>query len=553
MRYLQMKFFNFHSSPMLAGMLALCLAAVAAPPVMAQSSANNAPTGRVVIQLHDLNAAHVSTNFTTTPVTLMVSGTKYSIGVSTGGGNLMDADSSATIVRSISSARDSIPSSAELVDPAAMAYAAFAASGEGISWQYGASASGPWTEHVFGTDRRHTSAAADYSISTEARNAGWVRVCLFYIDPAGNAEGGDSDSAATRAMATSENTCSVAVTTNNAATGMPAVAYADSNTAPTEDSAITASQGTIADPDVLPSPFAPTWQWSAADTNGGTYTDITGNGAATATFTPQQAQVGQFLQVCASFTDNATHSEQRCLQIADAVANVNDAPTGTPAWTNSAGEVVTALTEDQTYSVTATSNGGNDTTGRVMDEDGLPDPDPAAGIAPADHFIATYSFQRKVSGTNPATWHEVQYATPATASTTASYTLGDADVDAGAMRVCMFYTDKQGAAEGGTATDAMTRASTATLCSAEAQVANVNDLPTGTIAINTEGSVFTAAATGLAVGTLYVPGPTTGGGTLMDADGYPTEHSSGRFSWQRSADSRHHLDRDKVRRLRRRP
>ena len=107
---------------------------------------------------------------------------------------------------------------------------------------------------------------------------------------------------------------------------MPEVEYATGVTAPTEDSAITASQGSIADPDNTPTTTVGTlsWQWSMADTNGGTYTAITS--ATNAAFTPGDDEVGKFLQVCASFTDSGSNMEERCLQIADAVANINDRP-----------------------------------------------------------------------------------------------------------------------------------------------------------------------------------------------------------------------------------
>ena len=112
--------------------------------------------------------------------------------------------------------------------------------------------------------------------------------------------------------------------TNNPATGMPAVTYVTGITVPTEDSAITAAQGTIADTDGL---GTLSWQWSQADANGGTYTDIAM--ATNTAFTPGDDEVGKFLQVCASFMDMATtpNSEERCLQIATAVANVSDRPT----------------------------------------------------------------------------------------------------------------------------------------------------------------------------------------------------------------------------------
>ena len=81
--------------------------------------------------------------------------------------------------------------------------------------------------------------------------------------------------------------------------------------------------------DGLPDPLTLSWQWSLANSNGGTYTAITAtteNGANTATFTPDQPQANRFLQVCASFTDSAGNSEELCHQIATRVANVNDPP-----------------------------------------------------------------------------------------------------------------------------------------------------------------------------------------------------------------------------------
>ncbi len=109
------------------------------------------------------------------------------------------------------------------------------------------------------------------------------------------------------------------------ATGIPDVTYASGIIAPTEDSAITANGGSgstaIADTDGLGT-FS--WQWSAADTNGGAYADIAM--ATNAAFTPGDDEVGKFLRVCASFTDNAGNNEERCLRIATAVANINDKP-----------------------------------------------------------------------------------------------------------------------------------------------------------------------------------------------------------------------------------
>ncbi len=109
---------------------------------------------------------------------------------------------------------------------------------------------------------------------------------------------------------------------------MPGVTYASGVTVPTEDSVITANGGSgntaIADADGL---GALSWQWSAADSNGGAYADIAG--ATNAAFTPGDDEVGKFLRVCASFANNAGNNEQRCRQITPAVANINDRPVPT--------------------------------------------------------------------------------------------------------------------------------------------------------------------------------------------------------------------------------
>ncbi len=106
---------------------------------------------------------------------------------------------------------------------------------------------------------------------------------------------------------------------------MPTVTYVGNLNAPTEDSAITATQGTIEDPDNTPTTDlgSTTWIWSQADTHGGAYTPVH---PLAPTFTPLQAHVGKFLQICVRFRDNANNDEERCLQIATAVANVDDAP-----------------------------------------------------------------------------------------------------------------------------------------------------------------------------------------------------------------------------------
>ncbi len=128
--------------------------------------------------------------------------------------------------------------------------------------------------------------------------------------------------------------CAQAQAQNNAATGAPAITAANSadltTVGPTEDSALTAAQGTIMDDDGITT-FAPTWQWQQADAPTGSSTP-TGSaydaiaGATAATFTPLQEHVGKFLRVCAAFNDDADNRETRCRASVAAVVNAADSP-----------------------------------------------------------------------------------------------------------------------------------------------------------------------------------------------------------------------------------
>ncbi len=131
--------------------------------------------------------------------------------------------------------------------------------------------------------------------------------------------------------------------TNSPATGAPAVTAADGTDltmlsesaigpgiGPNEDSQLTATKGSITDPDGIAT-FTPTWAWqqAVAPASGapaaGDYSAIAG--ATASTFTPLQVHVGQFLRVCATFDDDAGNSETRCRGIGT-VVNVIDRPVG---------------------------------------------------------------------------------------------------------------------------------------------------------------------------------------------------------------------------------
>ncbi|WP_226912331.1 hypothetical protein, partial [Halomonas sp. 3D7M] len=150
-------------------------------------------------------------------------------------------------------------------------------------------------------------------------------------------------------------------------------------------------------------------------------TDATGE-----TYTLTQADVGAAISVRASYTDQQGTAETVTSGATDSVANVNDAPTGNVIITGT-------TTEDETLTAD---------TSALVDEDGL----------------GTFSYAWKADGTT------------ITGATSNTYTLTQAEVGK-AITVEVSYTDGQGTAE------ALTSAATDS-------VANVNDAPTGGVAIS---------------------------------------------------------------------
>jgi len=223
-------------------------------------------------------------------------------------------------------------------------------------------------------------------------------------------------------------------------------AVANVNDAPTGSVTIagTAAQGqvltasnTLADADGLGTIG---YQWKADGANI--------SGATGSTLTLAQAQVGHMITVAASYVDSLATAESVASSGTTAVANVNDAPTGSVsiAGTATQGQVLTA------------SN-------TLADADGL----------------GTIGYQWKADGTDIS------------GATTSTLTLAQAQVGH-VITVAAGYTDGLGAAE--------SVASTGT-----AAVTNANDAPTGSVAIAgtaTQGQTLTAS------------------NTLADADGLGT-------------------------------
>ena len=94
-------------------------------------------------------------------------------------------------------------------------------------------------------------------------------------------------------------TQTITVTVMNADEGQTGTVSID-DTAPMVDDALTASTADVADPDGLPDPFAPTWQWYSTPA-GGAETVI--SGATSATYTVVAADLGAALTAKARWTD----------------------------------------------------------------------------------------------------------------------------------------------------------------------------------------------------------------------------------------------------------
>jgi uncharacterized protein YjbI with pentapeptide repeats len=296
---------------------------------------------------------------------------------------------------------------------------------------------------------------------------------------------------------------------------------------PTQGETLTAVTSTITDVDGL-GDFS--YQWKRGE-------DVI-SGATSSTYTLVQADVGKTISVTVSYTDQRGFAESVTSSSTTTVANVNDSPTGsvTITGTTTEGKMLTAVTSSMadadglgsfsyqwkrggvnitgatssTYTlvqadvgkkikvtVTYTDQGGttesvtsaettnitntnNSPTGSVtitgtttegsileVDTNGISDSDGLTGVS--------FSYQWKRGGVN------------ITGATSSTYTLVQGDVGK-KIKVTVTYED-----QGGT-TENVTSAETSA-------VANVNDLPTGTVTITgtvTQGEVLTANTTSIA-------------------------------------------------------
>jgi Ca2+-binding RTX toxin-like protein len=128
-----------------------------------------------------------------------------------------------------------------------------------------------------------------------------------------------------------------------------------SDTTPAEDQVLVATPA-FTDADGF-DPAALSYQWQASSDGGVTWADVVG--ATTSSFAAGQAQVGQLLRVQVSYVDNLGMAETVRSAATASVANVNDAPTGSPQ--------LAPLPPSEDVVLTATTSG-------IADEDGIATP-----------------------------------------------------------------------------------------------------------------------------------------------------------------------------------
>ena len=259
--------------------------------------------------------------------------------------------------------------------------------------------------------------------------------------------------------------------TNSTPTGKPSISGSA-----TQGNVLTASSTNIDDADGMPNAATISYQWQSS-LDGITWTDIANaSGTNATTFTTTQDQVGQQVRVVATFTDALGKLERVESNPTAVIANVNDDPissltiSGTPA---------------QNQQLTAPT---------ITDLDGIPTTGAAGALS--------YQWQSSPDGTT--NWTNISGATASTFTTTQTQVNKY-------LRVVATYTDNFGKAETVTSNPTLT-------------IANVNDPPTGAIAISgnaIQGNVLTVTA------------------NITDLDGIKTDPvyvGSPGINWQSSSD-----------------
>ncbi|MDI9235208.1 Ig-like domain-containing protein [Limnohabitans sp. HM2-2] len=217
---------------------------------------------------------------------------------------------------------------------------------------------------------------------------------------------------------------------NDAATGIAAF----SGTAE-EGGMLRADTGGITDPDGTQLSFS--YQWQMADTANGNYSDINGATASSYAIASDQSQIGKYLRVVVTATNDGTASGTTFISSPSAaVANVNDAATGIAAFSGTAEEGGTLRAE----------------TGGITDPDGTQ---------------LTFSYQWQMADTANGNYSDINGATAS------SYAIASDQSQIGKyLRVVV------------TATNDGTASGTTFISSPSAAVANVNDAATGIAAFS---------------------------------------------------------------------
>ena len=280
-----------------------------------------------------------------------------------------------------------------------------------------------------------SSATSSTLVLTQAQVGKAISVTASYTDLGGAAENKTS------------NATTAVVNVNDAPSGTVTITGAA-----TQGQILTAAN-TLADVDGIPSTGngAIAYQWLADSV-------AIGN-ATSSTLMLGQGQVGKAISVQASYTDLFGGAESMTSSATAAVANVNDAPTGTVTLSGTA-------TQGQTLTAANT----------LADVDGIP-----------------------TSGTGAVNYLWLADGVAIGNATGSTLLLGQAEVGK-AIRVKANYIDLFGAAESITS-------------SATAAVANVNDLPTGTVTLSgtaTQGQTLTASNSLADLDSI----PTTGAGAI---------------------------------------
>ncbi len=265
-----------------------------------------------------------------------------------------------------------------------------------------------WQESTDNTTWTNINGATNPSlILGEAQLDKYVRVRVNYTDGYGTSE-----------TVYSNRTTSQVADVNRPPTGSVTISGIVE-----EDQTLTATH-TLADVDGL---GTLSYQWQES-TDGTIWTNI--SGATNTSFTLGDAHPGKYIRTQVSYIDGRGFSEIVYSLPTDAVANINDLPTGSIT-------INGIVTEDQTLTATDT----------LADADGL----------------GEFSYQWQES-TNGTTWTNINNAT------NSSLILGDAQVGK-YIQLRISYTDGYGTLENVNSTPT-------------AKVVNVNDSPTGSITIN---------------------------------------------------------------------